>query len=198
MENSEALLALLHSSNLLLSTIKVFNIPVKIPQWNLPSEHRTQRVLFPQCLPAQCLNAHLAEYLLTEHPIVLFSFCSLIRLLNALLVEPSKSLVILSSSVNLQQGSSSVHSLHWINALLSELHRTPQSFCLKLSISYTTLSLEVFNKLIGIHGVVDSSSCATTRLCLNPQYSEVLQCTGIQRPQYSVMPSWHETSNTFP
>jgi hypothetical protein len=72
----------------------VFNNPVKIPQWILPSNYRTQRVLFSLCLSAQCLNAHLAEYLLTERPTVLSSVHSL-HLLNAHLAELSESSVIL-------------------------------------------------------------------------------------------------------
>jgi hypothetical protein len=46
--------------------------------------------------------------------------------------------------------------------------------------------------------VNDFSFCAhLARLCLNPQSSEVHLCTGIQRPQYSVMPSWHETTKNL-
>jgi hypothetical protein len=72
----------------------VFNNPVNILQWILPLNSRTQRVLFSLCLSAQCLNAHLAEYLLTEHPTVLSSVSSF-HLLNAHLAELSESSVIL-------------------------------------------------------------------------------------------------------
>jgi hypothetical protein len=76
--------------------LRVFNNPAKILQWILPSTTELKRVLF-LCLSAHLLNAHLVEYLLTEHPTVLFSPVHPVHLLNALLAELSESLVILTS-----------------------------------------------------------------------------------------------------
>jgi hypothetical protein len=91
-----------------------------------------------------------------------------------------------------------VHSLCLLNAHLAELYRTPQSFCLQLCLAYIALPPEVFNNLQGLPRVDDFSYCAHLAcLCLNPQSSEVLQCTGIQRPQYSITPSWHETTKNL-
>jgi hypothetical protein len=51
----------------LVESIRVFNNPVKILQWILPLNSRTQRVLFSSLCPStQYLNALLAEYLPTE------------------------------------------------------------------------------------------------------------------------------------
>jgi hypothetical protein len=70
----------------LAESIRVFNNPVKILQWILPLNSRTQRVLFScACLHTDS-NAHLAKYLLTEHSTVLSSVHSL-HLLNAHLAE---------------------------------------------------------------------------------------------------------------
>jgi hypothetical protein len=46
MENMDALLAILLLKQLPAECCRVFNNPVKIPQWILPSKYRTQRVLF--------------------------------------------------------------------------------------------------------------------------------------------------------
>jgi hypothetical protein len=72
----------------------VFNNPVKIPQWILPSNTELKEFSSPLCLSAHCLNAHLAEYLFTERPTVLSS-CAPMHLLNAHLAELSESSVIL-------------------------------------------------------------------------------------------------------
>jgi hypothetical protein len=61
-----------------------------------------------------------------------------------------RALRILSDSdfnLNSQQSSSPVHSLHWLDALLAELHRTPQRFCLQLCFLIHSLASKVFNNL---------------------------------------------------
>jgi hypothetical protein len=83
-----------------------------------------------------------------------------------------------------------------LNAHLAELHRTPQRFCLQLCLSHS-LASKVFNNLEVFPELLTLVSVPTARLCLNPQNSEVLLCTSIQRPQYSVTPSWHETTKNL-
>jgi hypothetical protein len=65
MENEmDALLAILLLKPLL-EYFWVFNNPMKIPQWTLPSHLRTQRVLFTFPVPTtHFLDALLVEYLL--------------------------------------------------------------------------------------------------------------------------------------
>jgi hypothetical protein len=61
-----------------------------------------------------------------------------------------KALIILSDSdfnLNLQQSSSLVHSLHWLDALLAELHKTPQRSCLQLCFSIHNLASKAFSNL---------------------------------------------------
>jgi hypothetical protein len=70
MENLDALLAILHSSNLLLSSQGVQQ-PYEDPSVDSSSNYRTQRVLF-LCLSALCLNALLAEY--QESLVILASY----------------------------------------------------------------------------------------------------------------------------
>jgi hypothetical protein len=78
------------------------------------------------------------------------------------------------------------------------LQNSKRVFCLQLCLFYTALPSEVFNNLKGLPRVDDFSSCAHLAcLCLNPQSSEVLLCTGIQNPQCSVTPSWHETTKNL-
>jgi hypothetical protein len=102
--------------------IRVFNNPMKIPPWTLPSEYRTQRVLFSLCLPAQCLNAHLAECLLSYAPHALAQ-CPLGKVSRVL---SDSDFLRTHSRVLLQ------HPVPVLNAHLAELHRTPQRFCLQL------------------------------------------------------------------
>jgi hypothetical protein len=124
------------SSNLLLS-LQGVQQPCEDPSVDSSFKFRTQRVLFSSVPVCTLLNAHLAEYLLQNFQ----QFCPPVHsmhLLNAHLAELSESSVILFL-LNSQQSSSSVHSLHLLNAHLAELHRTPQSFCLQLCLSYTAL-----------------------------------------------------------
>jgi hypothetical protein len=90
----DALLAILLLKQPLAESFRVFNNPVKIPQWILPSNSELKEFSSPVPI-CTLLNAHLAEYLLTEHPTVLSSSVHLMHLLNALLAELSESLVIL-------------------------------------------------------------------------------------------------------
>jgi hypothetical protein len=84
-----------------------------------------------------------------------------------------------------------------LNAHLAELHIT-HSKVLSATVSLLhSLASKVFNNLEVFTELLIPALVLQARLCLNPQNSEVLQCTGIQRPQYSVTPSWHETSKTF-
>jgi hypothetical protein len=125
MENLDALLALLLLKQPLAEPIRVFNNPVKIPQWILPSNTELKEFSspVPVCTMSQCPPGRVSSHRTS-------------RILYAPAQCPSgRALRILSdsvSSVNSQQSSSFVHSLHWLNAHLAELHRTPQSFCLQL------------------------------------------------------------------
>jgi hypothetical protein len=62
------------------------------------------------------------------------------------LAELSESLVILTSN----ESSPSVHSLHWLNALLAELYRTQEEFLSATVFFSTALPPEVFNNLTGL------------------------------------------------
>jgi hypothetical protein len=73
--NMDALLAILLLKQPLAESFRVFSNPVKIPQWILPSNTELKEFSSLLCLSAHCLNAHLAEYLLTERSTVL-SFCA--------------------------------------------------------------------------------------------------------------------------
>jgi hypothetical protein len=139
MENLDALLAILLLKQPLAESFRVFNNPVKIPQWILPQNTELKEFFSPVPI-CTLLNAHLAEYLLTEHPTVLSSSVHSLHLLNALLAELSESLVILVLLSELTTEFFSVHSLHWLNAHLAELHRTPQRFCLQLCSSPHSLA----------------------------------------------------------
>ena len=88
MENVAASWPLYLLKQPLAEPIKVFNNPVKIPQWILLLTSRTQRVLFFLCLPAHSLNAHLAKFPFhrTFNNSVIFS-CAPMHLLDALLAE---------------------------------------------------------------------------------------------------------------
>jgi hypothetical protein len=86
MENLDALLAILHSSNLLLS-LQGVQQPCEDPSVDSSSKFQNSKssLLFCACLHTDS-NALLAEYLFTEHPTVLSSVHSL-HLLNAHLAE---------------------------------------------------------------------------------------------------------------
>jgi hypothetical protein len=96
----------------------VFNNPVKIPQWILPQIQNSKSSLLFSVPVCTILNAHLAEYLLSELPAVLSSFCAPMHPLNAHLAELSESSVILFL-LNSQQSSSSML-CQMLNALLAE------------------------------------------------------------------------------
>jgi hypothetical protein len=73
----------------------VFNNPVKILQWNFPSKYRTQRVLF-SCAYLHNVSMPSWQSIFSQNiQQSCLLFCSLIRLLNAHLVELSESSVIL-------------------------------------------------------------------------------------------------------
>jgi hypothetical protein len=126
------------SSNFFLS-LQGVQQPCEDPLVDSSSNHRTQRVLFScACMHTES-NALLVEYLLTEHSLVLHSSVHLLALAQC---PPSRALRIVSdfgSSLNSQQISSQCTTMHMLNAHLAELHRTPQSFCLQLCLSYIAL-----------------------------------------------------------
>jgi hypothetical protein len=64
MENIMPSWQCLYSSNLIVESFRVFNNPVKIPQWILPLITELKEFSSPLCLSAHLLNAHLEEYLL--------------------------------------------------------------------------------------------------------------------------------------
>jgi hypothetical protein len=105
MENEmDALLAILLLKPLL-EYFWVFNNPVKVPQWTLPSAPELKE-FFPSPVPtAHRLDALLAEFLLFQkHSLVVGSPVHSLHLLNAHLAELSESSVILVFS-NSQQSS---------------------------------------------------------------------------------------------
>jgi hypothetical protein len=97
------------------------------------SSSRTQRVLFSSVPICTLLDALLAEYLLHRTFNSSVFLRAPLHLLNALLAELSESSVILFLLQTHSRVPSSVHSLHWLNAHLAELYRTPQRFCLLLN-----------------------------------------------------------------
>jgi hypothetical protein len=76
----------------------VFNNPVKILQWILPSSSELKEFSSLLCLSAHFLDALLAEYLLHRTFNSSVPFCAPMHLLNALLAELSESSVILFPS----------------------------------------------------------------------------------------------------
>jgi hypothetical protein len=126
------------SSNLLLS-LQGVQQPCEDPSVDSSFKFRTQRVLFssvPVCTLSQCPPGRVSSHRTFNSSVL---FCAPMHLLNAHLAELSESSVILFLLKNSQQSSSSMHHLHLLNAHLAELHRTPQSFCLQLCLSYTAL-----------------------------------------------------------
>jgi hypothetical protein len=148
----------------------VFNNPVKILQWILPLNFRTQRVLFssvPICTMSQCPPGRVS-----------ILSCSRMHLLNAHLEELSESSVILvlleltgeflsmyhRALVQCPPGRASQNSSELLSS--SELHRvpsvhffslaqcppgrayrTPPRFCLQLCFLIHSLASKVFNNL---------------------------------------------------
>jgi hypothetical protein len=165
MENSDALLAILLLKQPLVESFRVFNNPTKIPQWILLQipELKEFFSLVPTCTLlnphlVECLftelsveflssvhslhllNAHLEELskslviLASSELITEFFLCALCALAQC----PPEELHRIPQSFYLMlnsKSSSSVHSLHWLNTHLTELHRTPQRFCLQLCFS---------------------------------------------------------------
>jgi hypothetical protein len=162
MENEmDALLAILLLKPLL-EYFWVFNNPVKILQWTLPSQHRTQRVLFSLCLSAHFLDALLAEYLLHCSP---QNTCSM----------PSNRILSDSGLLNSHRVPSSVHLL---NAHLAELLRIlSDSGLLELSTEFFLqhLVLMLNAHLAELYRILSDSVCncvSATQPCLQ----------GIQQP----------------
>jgi hypothetical protein len=121
------------------------------------------------CLPAHSLNAHLAEipFHRTFNSFV-FSFCAPIHPLDAHLAELSESSMILFL-LNSQHISSSVHSLHLLNAHLAELHRilSDSVFFFKLSVEFFQLHLvPVLNSHLAEPYITPKRFCL--QLCLLP------------------------------
>jgi hypothetical protein len=153
--------------------LRVFSNPVKILLLGLFLRSQNSKSSFLLCLSAHLLNAHLAEYLLTELPAVLSPPVHPMHLLNALLAELSESLVILTSSELTTEFFlstlclcsmpswqsfteltteflSSVHSLHLLNALLAELYRTQREIMSATVFFSTAFPPEVFSNLQGL------------------------------------------------
>jgi hypothetical protein len=127
------------SSNSLLS-LQGVQQPCEDPSVDYSFNYRTQRVLFSSlCLPACCLNALLAEYLLAELPAVLSPSAHPLHMLNAHLAELSESSVILFL-LELTVEFLSMHLCAYAQCPLGRaLQNSQQSFCLQLCLSYTTL-----------------------------------------------------------
>jgi hypothetical protein len=71
-------------------------------------------------------------------------------------------------------------------------------FCLQLCFSHTALPPEVFSNLTGLlPELMIPILCLSTPLSEPAAFRSASSVHGIQRPQYSVTPSWHETSKTF-
>jgi hypothetical protein len=138
----DALLAILLLKQPLAESFRVFSNPVKIPQWILPSNYRTQRVLF-SCACLHTVSMPTWQSIFSQNFQQFCPLCAPMHLLNAHLAELSESSVILFFFLNSQQSSSFVHSLHWLNAHLAELHRilSDSGFCLNSQQSSSTAPL---------------------------------------------------------
>jgi hypothetical protein len=142
----DALLAILCSSNLLLS-LQGVQQPCEDPSVDSSSNSQNSKSSLLSCA---CLHTYsmptwqsifsqnIQQFCPSAHPM---------HLLNAHLAELSESLVILFFLKNSQQSSSSVHSLHLLNAHLAELHRTPQRILSATVSLLHSLASKVFNNL---------------------------------------------------
>jgi hypothetical protein len=138
------------------------------------------------CLSTHLLNAHLAEYLLTEHPTYLSPSVHSMHLLNALLAELSKSLMILVLLSELTIEFFSMHHYAYaqcpLGRALTELLRgsvfcallaptqcppgralqnSQHKFCLRLCFTYTASPPEVFTNLTAFFELVIPVSVPT-------------------------------------
>jgi hypothetical protein len=155
---------------------------------------------FLLCLHTHVLNALLAEYLFHRIRTVLLSLCT-----HALRSMPSwqslseSSTEFWSSSELTAEFSFSAPRVHAQCPLGRAPQNLQQGFCLQLCPPSHSLPLEVFNNLKGLLLLPELliSTCASARLCLTPQSSEVQLYARPSEPQRSVTPTWCEASKTL-
>jgi hypothetical protein len=169
------------SSNLLLSPLWVFSNPVKILQWTLPSNGRTQRVLFssvPICTLPRCPPGGVSSL-----PQNTQQFCLLLCTLAPAQCPPGRALtessVILVFSTAEFSSNSQCPEFFFLSSpstapLCICSMPTWQSstelttkFCLQLCFSYTALPPEVFSNLKGL-----PPELLTSVLCLSTSLSD--------------------------
>jgi hypothetical protein len=170
------------SSNLLLSLLGVQQ-PSEDPSVDSSSTPELKEFSSLLCLSAHFLDALLAEYLSPQN-VQQFWVPSVhpLHLLNALLAELSESSVILVFFFNSQQSSSSSTScLCSMPTWQSSLQNLQQSSVCNCVLSYTALPPRYSTTLRSSSPELLIQSCASARLCLTPQSSEVHPlCTALR------------------
>jgi hypothetical protein len=143
------------------------------------------------------LDAHWQSSQNQSFPLQSLSESSSIAPCSSAQCPPQSSQISVILSPELKQSSSSVHPCAYAQCPLGRAPTESSSDSVCNCVLIHSLASKVFSNLTGLPPeLLTSVLCLSTSLSDSSEFRSASSCTGIQSPQHSVTPSWHETSKT--